>query len=75
MPCLGKSPKAGATWHLEQMPRPPQTRVEVDAELAGGGEDGGAGGEAAALAGGGEDDEGVGHAVTGWARAPGLSSG
>ena len=45
-------------------------RVEVDAELAGGGEDRGAGGEAAALAGGGEDDEGVGHAGTGWARAP-----
>ena len=25
MPCLGKSPKAGETWHFEQMPRPPQT--------------------------------------------------
>ena len=59
MPCLGKSPKAGVTWHLEQMPRPPQTEVEVDAEAPGGGEDRRAGGEAAALAGGGEDDEGV----------------
>ena len=25
MPCLGNSPKDGATWHFEQMPRPPQT--------------------------------------------------
>ena len=25
MPCLGKSPNEGLTWHFEQMPRPPQT--------------------------------------------------
>ena len=51
-------------------------RVEVDAERAGGGEDGGAGGDAAALARGSEDDERVGHgcAAAGVARVQIRSS-
>ncbi len=51
---------------------PAADRVEIDAELTRGGENGGAGGEAAALAGRGEDDEWVSHAGPGAFRgAPG----
>ncbi len=63
---LGETALAGGDLALGADAAAAADAVEIDAEAAGGGEDGGAGGHPAAPARGGEDDEGVGHDAGMW---------